>query len=339
MLDCLTQSGKLSDWSNGGHDLAKKRNHAKPRTTAKKEATLIKKPGYLSRRTTFQGSITSLEIVVIDDRIAFVGGIDLSRWRWDSNAHKADDPRRIDPDGKPYPPFHDLMMLVEGDAARRLGDLARKRWRCAHGWRINPVKNQQADPWPDLVKPGIKQQSIAIARTEPAFKGQQAVNEIRQLYLDAITAASHSIYTENQYFTASCLANALCESLSNEEGPQVVLVLPLKTGGWLEQVTMDVLRARLLKRLAERGTVAVSLLRLVPIAPFAVLSSQVQTISTGQHYRVGPWIGRDHFFFKHPLGCDHQPQLADNDSGHSYRWTAIVHCQFNQALAAHQLKY
>jgi len=210
--------------------------------------------------------------VVIDDRIAFVGGIDLSRWRWDSNAHKADDPRRIDPNGKPYPPFHDLMMLVEGDAARRLGDLARKRWRCAHGWRIKPVKNQQADPWPDLVKPGIKQQSIAIARTEPAFKEQQAVNEIRQLYLDAIAAASHSIYIENQYFTASCLANALCESLSNEEGPQVVLVLPLKTGGWLEQVTMDVLRARLLKRLAERGTVAVSLLRLVPIAPFAVFN-------------------------------------------------------------------
>ena len=196
-----------------------------------------------------KGASHHQKIVVIDDRIAFVGGIDLSRWRWDSNAHKADDPRRIDPNGKPYPPFHDLMMLVEGDAARRLGDLARKRWRCAHGWRIKPVKNQQADPWPDLVKPGIKQQSIAIARTEPAFKGQQAVNEIRQLYLDAITAASHSIYTENQYFTASCLANALCESLSNEEGPQVVLVLPLKTGGWLEQVTMDVLRARLLKRL------------------------------------------------------------------------------------------
>ena len=75
------------------------------------------------------------KVVVIDDRVAFVGGIDLSRWRWDTPEHRPDDPRRKDPSGKQYPPFHDLMMLVEGNAAARLGDLARERWRRAHGWR------------------------------------------------------------------------------------------------------------------------------------------------------------------------------------------------------------
>jgi phosphatidylserine/phosphatidylglycerophosphate/cardiolipin synthase-like enzyme len=45
------------------------------------------------------------KLVVIDDRVAFVGGIDLSRWRWDTPEHKPDDPRRRDPNGKPYRDF------------------------------------------------------------------------------------------------------------------------------------------------------------------------------------------------------------------------------------------
>ena len=63
------------------------------------------------------------KVVVVDDRVAFAGGIDLSRWRWDTCEHLPDDPRRTDPNGKPYPPFHDMMAMVEGDAAARLGDL------------------------------------------------------------------------------------------------------------------------------------------------------------------------------------------------------------------------
>ncbi len=83
-----------------------------------------------------KGASHHQKVVVIDDRVAFVGGIDLSRWRWDTAEHKPDDPRRIDPNGKPYPPFHDMMLLVEGETAARLGDLARERWRRARGRKI-----------------------------------------------------------------------------------------------------------------------------------------------------------------------------------------------------------
>jgi uncharacterized membrane protein YdjX (TVP38/TMEM64 family) len=41
----------------------------------------------------------------------------------------------------------------------------------------------------------------------------------------------------------------LVECLQHEHGPEVVIVMPEKTGGWLEQHTMDVLRARLVKQL------------------------------------------------------------------------------------------
>jgi len=198
-----------------------------------------------------KGASHHQKIVVIDDRIAFVGGIDLSRWRWDTSAHKPNDKRRVDPNGNPYPPFHDMMMLVEGEAAYQLGNLARTRWHRAHGWRIRAVKQLKSSPWPAAINPGVENCSIAIARTEPAYRGRQAVDEVKQLYLDAFASAKHFIYIENQYFTASCLANALCQSLTKPEGPQIVLVLPYKTGGWLEQITMDVLRGLLIKQLKE----------------------------------------------------------------------------------------
>lgn len=191
------------------------------------------------------------KVVVIDDRVAFVGGIDLSRWRWDTPEHKPDDARRIDPNGKPYPPFHDMMMLVEGRVAARLGDLARERWRRARGWRIEPVGDVGSSPWPASVAAQLESQPVAIARTEPAYAGRPMVQEVQQLYLDAISSAQRFIYIENQYFTARRLGDALSKRLAEPEGPEVVLVLPRQTGGWLEQVTMDVLRGRVVGRLRQ----------------------------------------------------------------------------------------
>jgi phospholipase D1/2 len=196
-----------------------------------------------------KGASHHQKVVVVDDRIAFAGGIDLSRWRWDTREHKPDDPRRTDPGGKPYPPFHDVMMMVEGDAAACLGQLARERWRRARGWKIKPPAGVERSPWPKSVSSGLDAVRVAIARTEPAYRGRDAVKEVSTLYLDAIAAARKTIYIENQYFTAQALADAIVARLAEEDGPQVILVLPEKTGGWLEQVTMDVARARILERL------------------------------------------------------------------------------------------
>ena len=199
-----------------------------------------------------KGASQHQKVVVVDDRVAFVGGIDLSRWRWDTPEHAPDDPRRIDPNGEPYPPFHDIMMLVEGEVAARLGDLARERWRRARGRKIRPIPaGANAAAWPDSVAPQLQALSVAIARTEPAYRGRPAVQEVRQLYLDAIASARRFIYIENQYFTARCLADALIERLAEPDGPEVILVLPQQTGGWLEQATMDVLRGRVLGRMQQ----------------------------------------------------------------------------------------
>jgi phospholipase D1/2 len=45
------------------------------------------------------------------------------------------------------------------------------------------------------------------------------------------------------------VAKALQQSLQQEKGPEIVLVLPRESSGWLEQSTMDAIRARILTRL------------------------------------------------------------------------------------------
>jgi phosphatidylserine/phosphatidylglycerophosphate/cardiolipin synthase-like enzyme/uncharacterized membrane protein YdjX (TVP38/TMEM64 family) len=186
------------------------------------------------------------KIVVIDDAVAFVGGIDLTIRRWDTPAHRANEPRRIDPAGATYPPFHDVQVMVDGDAAAALGELARNRWRST---RTRSPRPGTGDPWPEKVRPDIADAVVGIARTEPRYAGSNGVQEVRRLYLDAIAAARRCIYVENQYLTSAAVGEAVAARLAESNGPEIVVVSRLRGGGWLEQSTMEVLRARLLRRL------------------------------------------------------------------------------------------
>jgi len=198
------------------------------------------------------GASQHQKVVVVDDAVAFSGGLDLSKWRWDTPEHAIDDKRRVDPDGKAYPPFHDVQMLVDGDAAAALGELARERWQRATGEEIKQRTADPADdPWPASLQPLMQNVPVAIARTLADYEGQQGVREVEHLYLDSIAAAERFIYIENQYLTAHCIAEALAQRLQQSDGPEVVIVMPEKTGGWLEQHTMDVLRSRLANQLRE----------------------------------------------------------------------------------------
>jgi len=187
------------------------------------------------------------KIVLIDDAVAFVGGIDLTVRRWDTSAHAPDDPRRV-AYGKPYPPFHDLMVALDGDAARALAAIARERWRLATGRTLKPVSAAE-DPWPAGLEPNLRGIEVGIARTMPPRGESPAVREVERLYLDMIDSASREIYIENQYFTSPRIAAALEKRLAEPAGPEIVLVLRLLSHGWLEEATMHVLRTRLIQRL------------------------------------------------------------------------------------------
>lgn len=190
------------------------------------------------------------KVLVIDDAVAFSGGGDISVDRWDSSDHLDDDPRRFTPYGLPYPPRHEVMMMVDGDAARALGDLARERWRIAIGESLPPARVRN-DPWPQSVEPDLRDVTVGIARTEPAWRGAAGVRENETLHLEAIARAKRLIYLENQYFTSPLIAAALADRLDEPDGPEVVIVSTAESPSWFDKAAMDGARTALLERLRE----------------------------------------------------------------------------------------
>ncbi len=190
------------------------------------------------------------KLVCIDDRVAFCGGIDLTVGRWDTTAHTAGDPLRTNPDGELYPPVHDLQMAVDGEAAAKLGDLARARWRAATGEGLAPV-TAAAPVWPQGLGALVTDAPVAIARTMPLQGDEPSVEEAAALTAASLAAATETIYLEAQYLTADFVADALAAHLAAEAGPEIVVVLTRRSHNFTERVAMGTPRDRVLRRLRE----------------------------------------------------------------------------------------
>jgi len=196
------------------------------------------------------GACHHQKVLVVDDRVAFCGGGDFSPDRWDTPAHLDQDPRRIMPGGEHHAPRHEVMMMVDGEAAAALGELARQRWlRSAKSAAPAPAEPLAHDPWPRWLPPDLENVDVAIARTEPAWREFGEVNEIEKLHLHAIRSARRSIYLENQYFTSPLVGQALAARLSEPDGPEVVLISTRHSPSYFDRLTMDRTRAALLRRL------------------------------------------------------------------------------------------
>jgi phospholipase D1/2 len=186
------------------------------------------------------------KIVVVDDRIAFAGGLDLCDVRWDTPEHRVDDPRRVDLSGKIYRPHHDVQMAVGGPAAAVLGEVARERWRVATGEDAKPIRAMECDePWP--LPTDVENVEVAVVRTNPCWGTRtEEVRECERLWIDSIEAARRTIFVENPYFTSCSAAQALARRLREPDGPEIVIVMPQESCGWMEDFTMGVLRDRVL---------------------------------------------------------------------------------------------
>lgn len=189
------------------------------------------------------------KIVVVDDCLGFCGGIDMTGSRWDTRAHRDDDPGRRRPTtGRRYPPWHDSTMAVDGDAAQALGDLGRLRWRVCTDRNVLPAGKTEERPWPDCLEPAFRDVDIAIARTRGTVADLAEIREIEALFVDMIEAAQSLVYIENQYFASRVVAEAVIRRLGEDEGPEFVLVAPISSQGWLDESVMGPARALLLEQ-------------------------------------------------------------------------------------------
>jgi len=154
--------------------------------------------------------------IVIDDRIAFVGGIDLTNFhgdRWDTQDH----PPRA-PVG-----WHDVAARIVGPAVQDVAENFAMRWHAVTGERLPTV----APPSP------AGDVELQVVRTVPDGMYRQLPRgdfRILESYLRALRAARRFIYLENQFLWSPEILAVLRDKLARPPTPdfRMVLLLPAK---------------------------------------------------------------------------------------------------------------
>jgi phosphatidylserine/phosphatidylglycerophosphate/cardiolipin synthase-like enzyme len=154
------------------------------------------------------------KIAVIDDAVAFVGGIDLTTKagdRFDSNSHPA----------RGELGWHDAACLLRGPAVADVATHFDQRWRELSGETL---------PEPKL-PPHAGDTEVQIVRTVPE-RVYDVVREgdfrILESYVRALRSAQRLIYLENQFLWSSEIVRILLEKIANPPADdfRMVLLLP-----------------------------------------------------------------------------------------------------------------
>lgn len=193
---------------------------------------------YVQLAHPLRGGSHHQKLALVDEQLAFLGGLDLALERWDTRLHEGRSRRRISELGRSYDPFHDVMVAFDGEAASAVTELVRSRFRMA-GASLAPGR-AAACPWPAHLVPHLRDVRVGIARTEPRLRAF----EIERLYVEAIRSARRRIFIENQYLSSRCIGLELAKRLAEDKGPEVVIVAPAKSPNVIERLSMGVLRDR-----------------------------------------------------------------------------------------------
>ncbi|MCK4826806.1 phosphatidylserine/phosphatidylglycerophosphate/cardiolipin synthase family protein, partial [bacterium] len=168
------------------------------------------------------------KIFIIDDKVAFVGGINMVETYIDTSAHNRDEPH----------PTHDLFCEIKGPAVRDVIHNFVQRWNGA------TERDEEYGSYPQDTKPeDLKYPSeqphqvskgnlkVQVTRTIPPGvynsidKGEYS---IRKSYLNAIDNARRYIYLENQYFFDTVSYYSVIKALiyAAYRGVKIFVILP-----------------------------------------------------------------------------------------------------------------
>jgi phosphatidylserine/phosphatidylglycerophosphate/cardiolipin synthase-like enzyme len=154
--------------------------------------------------------------IVVDDRIAFVGGIDLtseSGDRYDWNHH----PARADVG------WHDACARIEGPAVADVAENFRMRWHEVTDETLQEVSRPEAAG-------GIELQVVRTVPERIYDATPRGDFGILESYLRGLKAAQRFVYIENQFLWSPEIEAVLQDKIANPPNPEfrVVLVLPAK---------------------------------------------------------------------------------------------------------------
>jgi phosphatidylserine/phosphatidylglycerophosphate/cardiolipin synthase-like enzyme len=156
------------------------------------------------------------KIVVVDDRVAFVGGIDLTSEagdRFDTSRHEA----------RAAVGWHDAAVRIEGPAVADVAEHFRLRWEEVAGERLAPAPAPA--PSGDVELQIVRTVPERIYRPLP--RGEFRILES---YLRALLAADRLVYLENQFLWSPEIAQVLVDKIEHPPSPdfRLLLVLPAK---------------------------------------------------------------------------------------------------------------
>ena len=154
--------------------------------------------------------------IVIDDRVAFVGGIDLTDFngdRWDTQEHPSRGAKG----------WHDVAARISGPAVGDVAENFSMRWQAVTGQTLKPT----------VPIPASGDVELQIVRTVPDGMYPQLPRgdfRILESYLRALRAAQRFIYLENQFLWSPEILAVLREKLLEPPTPdfRLVLLLPAK---------------------------------------------------------------------------------------------------------------
>ena len=154
--------------------------------------------------------------IVIDDRVAFVGGIDLtaeSGDRYDTHDH----PPRANVG------WHDGCARIEGPAVDDVAEHFRMRWHEVTGEVLAPVRPSAAAGDLDVQIVRTVPERVYTATPKGDFR-------ILESYVRALQAAERFIYIENQFLWSPEIEAVLRDKISNPPRPdfRLLLLLPSK---------------------------------------------------------------------------------------------------------------
>ncbi|PZO87257.1 MAG: phospholipase [Micavibrio aeruginosavorus] len=191
------------------------------------------------------------KIAVIDDEVAFWGGMDVALGRWDFRQHHVQNKHRADPAQLPhfhekehFAPYHDIQAVMAGPAARSLAEWVRIRWEMACpktkpiAIAAAPETNSIPHCWPKSDPPDFENIDVALSRTMPAMQGKRQIEEIVALFRDEINQAENFIYIENQFLACREIAEMLNEQLRKKPSLRVLLVSCFDPNGVMERIAM-----------------------------------------------------------------------------------------------------
>lgn len=161
------------------------------------------------------------KIVIIDNKIAFCGGLDLSNGKWDTSSHEYDNPLR-DANSEPW---HDVHAMVTGPVVWDLVYHFHQRWYYSESKNVKKVRRLRIrSNYPLRGNHGGVRATALRTWNELDRNGG-----IQAWYAAMFRKASKSIYIENQFPFQDSFATTLLEKrLKEERQLKVIIVCPME---------------------------------------------------------------------------------------------------------------